>query len=126
MECIFSDNSNYSEETQNKLKQVMLASEQEQTDISYECIQFIGTGNSNWACVRLLRSVTTGLMGVFDADGVKNTHEEWSAQERDAQNAALESLLRYLLTEHVSLHDFWQYYHSKCRNAANSIKTVYN
>jgi bla regulator protein BlaR1 len=34
MECIFSDNLDYSEETQNKLKQVMLASEQEQTDIS--------------------------------------------------------------------------------------------
>lgn len=34
MERIFGDNSVYSEETQSKLKQVMLVSEQEQTDIS--------------------------------------------------------------------------------------------
>ena len=34
MERIFGDNSGYSEETQNALKQVMLVSEQEQTDIS--------------------------------------------------------------------------------------------
>ena len=34
MERIFGDNSGYSEETQNELKQVMLVSEQERTDIS--------------------------------------------------------------------------------------------
>ena len=34
MERIFGDNSGYSEETQNALKQVMLVSEQERTDIS--------------------------------------------------------------------------------------------
>ena len=34
MECIFGENSEYSEETQNELKQVMLVTEQERTDIS--------------------------------------------------------------------------------------------
>lgn len=36
----------------------------------------------------------TGLMAVFDADGVAYTHEEWSAQEdRDAQNASIEAMI---------------------------------
>lgn len=36
----------------------------------------------------------TGLMAVFDADGVPYTHEEWSAQEdRDAQNTSVESMI---------------------------------
>lgn len=36
----------------------------------------------------------TGLMAVFDADGVPYTHEEWSAQEeRDTQNASIESMI---------------------------------
>ena len=34
MECIFGENSEYSEETQNELKQVMLVTEQDRTDIS--------------------------------------------------------------------------------------------
>ena len=81
MERIFGDNSGYSEETQNELKQVMLVSEQERTDISiygktgmgkaegivadaswkngrYECIQSAGKGNSDPDCVGLLWSVT--------------------------------------------------------------------
>lgn len=36
----------------------------------------------------------TGLMEVFDADGVAYTHEEWSAQEDlDAQNARVEAMI---------------------------------
>lgn len=36
----------------------------------------------------------TGLMAVFDADGVPYTHEEWSAQkDRDVQNASVESMI---------------------------------
>lgn len=36
----------------------------------------------------------TGLMAVFDADGVPYTHEEWSAQEdRGIQNASVESMI---------------------------------
>lgn len=36
----------------------------------------------------------TGLMAVFDADGVAYTHEEWSAQEdRDTQNAFIEAMI---------------------------------
>lgn len=36
----------------------------------------------------------TGLMAVFDADGIPYTHEEWSAQEdRNTQNASIESMI---------------------------------
>lgn len=36
----------------------------------------------------------TGLMAVFDADGVPYTHEEWSAQEDlDVQNASIETMI---------------------------------
>ncbi|MBD5549541.1 MAG: pyrroline-5-carboxylate reductase [Lachnospiraceae bacterium] len=36
----------------------------------------------------------TGLMAVFDADGVPYTHEEWSAQEdQNTQNAFVESMI---------------------------------
>lgn len=36
----------------------------------------------------------TGLMVVFDADGVSYTHEEWSAQEdRDTQSASIEDMI---------------------------------
>lgn len=36
----------------------------------------------------------TGLMAVFDADGVPYTHQEWSAQEeRDRQNASIEAMI---------------------------------
>lgn len=36
----------------------------------------------------------TGLMAVFDDDGVAYTHEEWSAQEdRDTQNASIEAMI---------------------------------
>lgn len=36
----------------------------------------------------------TGLMAVFDADGIPYTHKEWSAQEdRDTQNASIKSMI---------------------------------
>lgn len=36
----------------------------------------------------------TGLMAVFDVDGIPYTHKEWSAQEdRDTQNASIKSMI---------------------------------